>query len=223
MSDDIEILTENQVKDWLENHESEEFEENINDYDPSDIAAEARTALKTAQHLYKELNRMKRYAPIGGWVHLDVPSIGPPAGFQHEIFGRPSAEAEFSEDEKEVRISVYFLARHWQGDDAVRICAQPILHAMGFIVPAGDFWTVGPKCETPYRRCGGRNCGEELKLLDGENRRLFEQLERERHANAILMDKLESVGHPVTQEDLKKMVISLPLEGEDGKPDNQAT
>ena len=212
--DEFTPLTEGQVKDFLENIETDELEDNLNDYDPSDVVADMRNALLTAKHLHEELRRMKRYAPITGFT-------GELGSFEHEVYEPIRVEAKFSEDKKEVWIAAYFDARHWKGDKAF---AQPCSHAVGFIVSVGDFWTTSPRQETPYKTCRARFCGEELKLLDGENKRIWEQLERSRHANAILMQKLEDVGHPVTQEDLKKMVITLPLEDDDnGPPSNQTT
>jgi hypothetical protein len=220
-------VTEESAKNWLINRADLK---DVESTDPQEIWSQARIwvtqqewLLKTVIHLYEELKRLKRYSLIPGWENCDLGSIDSFVGFEHELLGRPSAEAKFSEDEKEVWISVYFLSKHWKGEEA-RAYAQPVTHAMGFIVSVGDFWTTGRGCETPYRRCLGRNCGEELKLLDGENRRLFELLERARHAEAILLQKLEDVGHPVTKEDLMEMVITLPLEGEEnGESNNQAT
>lgn len=57
MADEFIPITEAQSHDWLDGMDEDDYANNIHDYDPSDVAADYYRAMRTIQHLYKELNR----------------------------------------------------------------------------------------------------------------------------------------------------------------------
>ena len=78
--------------------------------------------------------------------------------FEHEFIGEPTARATI-DNEGNVHVAVYFGMEHWIGDKE-QVKPQCVSHAMGWTIRPDKTWTVAEGEATPYRSCGGRECGK---------------------------------------------------------------
>ena len=116
--------------------------------------------------------------------------------FEHEILESPTAGATIDE-ENVVHVRVFLKARHWIGDKNA-IPVYPVTHGMGFMIPLKDMWTLAEGCETPFKKCQGRNC-------KGHRLEAAMQLVNKQADNPAIWFKAETAPEAFLQQELRKL------------------